>query len=440
MSFQREIDQAIKAKNLYFVGEQLPPDWYAGFREWRKLAENGDPKGMRNVGYCFSKGLGTDQDLDQATHWFEKALDLGDAASGFALWEIHREEVFSGNPSAQARNYLERAASLKEPRAMEAFGVLLEWEEAAREMKAEEPLRKARKEKQKESEPYETALRKAIFEKNEKKIEEALNEAEKKGFSWVQSFKYARQFGMKWLPAENFRKVEISGKSFDVVDFYIELRNPTSESFTLKEDIPDDGGKKYVTLNPNSAIKYYVGTDEPTAPPKRATIKIVPDKENDDSSDLSRSFNLWLPAAAEFASDTKSAEAPVSKSKSRFSAKQIIGMIAAVAASFYFDDDALVRIWTAFFHSGLFGPVGYILNVSNWAWQAVSALGAYFAIASNFYDSSRFPRLKFMGGCALLTAGIAPINIYGKIGFAIIAFVAAGVALGKAITEHNKRA
>jgi len=31
MNFQDQIDAAIKEKRLYFVGDQLPPDWYAGF-------------------------------------------------------------------------------------------------------------------------------------------------------------------------------------------------------------------------------------------------------------------------------------------------------------------------------------------------------------------------------------------------------------------------
>ncbi|MEF9443294.1 hypothetical protein OWT26_25305 [Burkholderia sp. 1A5] len=33
-SFQEQIDQAIKAQDLYFIGDQLPLDWYAGFKAW----------------------------------------------------------------------------------------------------------------------------------------------------------------------------------------------------------------------------------------------------------------------------------------------------------------------------------------------------------------------------------------------------------------------
>ena len=92
MSFQQEIDKFIKEKRLYFVGDSLPSDWYAGFKLWLKLAEEGDPKAQFNVGRCYSLGDGIDQDLEQSDIWFQRAAAQKEPRSHFNLYILYSDE------------------------------------------------------------------------------------------------------------------------------------------------------------------------------------------------------------------------------------------------------------------------------------------------------------------------------------------------------------
>ena len=64
MSFQQYIDSAIKEKEIFFIGEKLPSDWYEGFILWEKIAQTGDPKALFNIAYCYFTGEGTSKDIN----------------------------------------------------------------------------------------------------------------------------------------------------------------------------------------------------------------------------------------------------------------------------------------------------------------------------------------------------------------------------------------
>lgn len=118
MSFQIEIDTAIKEKRLYFVGEALPADWYAAFRTWLPLAEAGDPKAQYNIGRCYNRGDGVDQDSTKAKFWYEKAALQNDPRAHFNLALFFSDEKSSERDPERAETFLQKAAELGEPRAL----------------------------------------------------------------------------------------------------------------------------------------------------------------------------------------------------------------------------------------------------------------------------------------------------------------------------------
>lgn len=115
MGFQDEIDQAIKQKKLYFIGDSLPSDWYAAFKQWLPLAEAGDPKAQFNIGRCYNLGNGIDQDTNQSVHWLMKAAAQGDPRAHFNM-HLRCED---NNDDAGSSDWLTKAINLKEPRALE---------------------------------------------------------------------------------------------------------------------------------------------------------------------------------------------------------------------------------------------------------------------------------------------------------------------------------
>lgn len=118
MSFQAEIDKAIKEKKLYFIGDALPVDWYAGFKLWLAHAEAGDAKAQYNVGRCYSRGDGTDIDREKALYWYIKAAEQGDPRVNFNLsiyFGDKKEPTFNFEKSEA---YLKKAVELKESRAL----------------------------------------------------------------------------------------------------------------------------------------------------------------------------------------------------------------------------------------------------------------------------------------------------------------------------------
>lgn len=78
MEFHQAIDRAIKEKKLYFVGDALPPDWYAAFKVWSKLTADGDMKALFNMAYCYRMGEGVEQNLLLAQEAYLKCHQYGD--------------------------------------------------------------------------------------------------------------------------------------------------------------------------------------------------------------------------------------------------------------------------------------------------------------------------------------------------------------------------
>lgn len=113
--FAKEIDQAIKAKRLYFLGEKLPNDWYEAFRIWLPMAQGGDAKAQYNIGRCYSLGQGTDKDVNLSLEWYKKAAAQNEPRAHCNLY-FYYDEI---KDSAQAKLWFDKAVALGEPRALD---------------------------------------------------------------------------------------------------------------------------------------------------------------------------------------------------------------------------------------------------------------------------------------------------------------------------------
>lgn len=52
-------------------------DWSGAFREWRHLAENGDPRAQTNIGILYETGQGVPPNFDEAERWLNEAAKQG---------------------------------------------------------------------------------------------------------------------------------------------------------------------------------------------------------------------------------------------------------------------------------------------------------------------------------------------------------------------------
>lgn len=167
MSFQVEIDKAIKEKRLYFVGDALPVDWYAGFKVWLAHAEAGDAKAQYNVGRCYNRGDGIDQDKDKALYWYLKAADQNDPRALFNLYLLHSNEKNQVFNNQKSEEYLNKAIDLNEPRALNEI----------------EQRKKAAFFK--EGEGIKQQVQELLDSKNFEQAERLLDEAIVKGYKWA---------------------------------------------------------------------------------------------------------------------------------------------------------------------------------------------------------------------------------------------------------------
>lgn len=113
-----QIDQAIRSKRLYFIGEKLPADWYDAFRLWLPMAVAGDAKAQFNIGRCFSVGDGVDKDQAQSVVWLIKAAEQNEPRAHYNLY-LHYKEI---KDTTKAAEYLNKAAELGEQRALMEAG------------------------------------------------------------------------------------------------------------------------------------------------------------------------------------------------------------------------------------------------------------------------------------------------------------------------------
>lgn len=100
--------------------------WQAGnydaaVREWRPLAERGDPDAQFNMGQAYKLGRGVPSDLRLAQSWYEKAAQQGHEQAQANLGLI----LFQNGERAAALPWIRKAADNGDPRAQYVLGTAL---------------------------------------------------------------------------------------------------------------------------------------------------------------------------------------------------------------------------------------------------------------------------------------------------------------------------
>lgn len=100
--------------------------WQAGrhedaIRNWRPLADRGDPDAQYNLAQAYFLGRGVPQNTNLAEQWYERAARQGheEAQGNFGLL------LFQNNRRAEAMPWIERAAGRGDPRAQYVLGTAL---------------------------------------------------------------------------------------------------------------------------------------------------------------------------------------------------------------------------------------------------------------------------------------------------------------------------
>jgi uncharacterized protein len=78
--------------------------------EYKKLANNNDPKAMHQLGLIYLKGDGIEKNLNQAYEYFQKASDLGNLESTYLLGKIYlSDKTIYYNPKKAYNTFVEAA-------------------------------------------------------------------------------------------------------------------------------------------------------------------------------------------------------------------------------------------------------------------------------------------------------------------------------------------
>src|SRR5258707_8582879 len=64
-------------------------DYATAAREWKPLAEKGDPDAQCNLGILYQKGLGVNKDAAEAFHLFQLSADKGNAQAEYQLAQMY---------------------------------------------------------------------------------------------------------------------------------------------------------------------------------------------------------------------------------------------------------------------------------------------------------------------------------------------------------------
>jgi uncharacterized protein len=85
-------------------------DYATALREWRPLAEAGNPHAQFNLGLLYENGLGVPADSAEAARWYRRAADQDDRQAQAYLAEMYAQGLGVGRDDAEALRWYRRAA------------------------------------------------------------------------------------------------------------------------------------------------------------------------------------------------------------------------------------------------------------------------------------------------------------------------------------------
>ncbi len=99
-------------------------DYQTALKEFRSLAEQGDPDGQVGLAVMYAGGLGVVQDHVQAAHWYRLAAEQGVATAQFELGYLYYRGSGVEQDYAQAAVWIERAARQGDREAQHVFAFM----------------------------------------------------------------------------------------------------------------------------------------------------------------------------------------------------------------------------------------------------------------------------------------------------------------------------
>ena len=96
-------------------------DFAGAIREWRPLADRGDPDAQFNMGQAYRLGRGVPADLKIAQSWYQKAAAQGheQAQANYGLM------LYEGGRRTEAMSWIKKAADRGDPRSQYVLGIEL---------------------------------------------------------------------------------------------------------------------------------------------------------------------------------------------------------------------------------------------------------------------------------------------------------------------------
>ncbi len=101
-------------------------DYATTIKEWRPLAERGDPTAQHHLGWLYVIGSGVPQDYQEAVRWFRKAAEQGDADAQTNLGSLYLLGDQLPQNYTEALKWLRAAADQGHPLAQMKLGIMFE--------------------------------------------------------------------------------------------------------------------------------------------------------------------------------------------------------------------------------------------------------------------------------------------------------------------------
>jgi len=97
-------------------------DYQRAIREWRPLAESGNPIAQYHMGVIYRDGRGVDIDLAEAIRWWKRAANNGHAKAQYELGMAYHRGLGVAHDEKKASEWLEKSAILTNVRAQDELG------------------------------------------------------------------------------------------------------------------------------------------------------------------------------------------------------------------------------------------------------------------------------------------------------------------------------
>ncbi|MCD8151092.1 MAG: sel1 repeat family protein [Clostridiales bacterium] len=104
------LDKVCNSRNEKLSSDAKRLKGYIQYDLYKDDADNGDLGAMKNLGICYEKGIGTDEDLSQALYWYKKAADEGDADCLYFLGMFYKEGTGVEKDEYQTYRYFKAAS------------------------------------------------------------------------------------------------------------------------------------------------------------------------------------------------------------------------------------------------------------------------------------------------------------------------------------------